>query len=119
MIKNSSVSEYEECKMFAQYLNLRKLKFTHIPNETRTPSMWQKMKNKMMWVSSWVPDYMIVVPKRDWNKLVFIEMKKKKWWTVSESQKSRLTALETTWCITCVCNWFNEAFSFMQNIVEN
>lgn len=43
-------TEYEECKDFASYLRVMGLQFSHIPNETRTPSFGQRAKNKYMGV---------------------------------------------------------------------
>ena len=110
-------SEYEECKVLARYLNSLGIKFTHIPNETRTTSQAQKMKNKMLGVSSGIPDYMFIIPRDRMKKrpsmvfdlLVFMEMKRQKGGNTSPKQVQRLGDLANTGAYCCVCCGFMEA----------
>lgn len=79
---NNTPLEASECYTLVEYLNLKKIKFTHIPQETFTKSWGVKMKNKRMGVKKGVPDYIICLPKI----LLFIEMKRVKGSSVSEEQ---------------------------------
>jgi len=71
MPKNST--EYEECVVLAEYLDLKGYTYSHIAQETFTKNWGTKMKNKKQGVRKGVPDYIIIVK----SKLVFIEMKRK------------------------------------------
>jgi len=87
-------TEDEESCALAEYLELKKYKFTHIPNETYTPSFKTKAKNKKMGVSRGVPDYMIIIDGDSGKSyLVFIELKRKKKYKKSEEQKEWIKAL--------------------------
>ena len=97
------MTEYDECKNLAIYLNAMCFKFAHIPNETRTPHIGTKMKNKAVGVSSGVPDYMIIIPARNIynrdfadqrDRLIFVEMKRINGGVVSDNQRERLSALD-------------------------
>lgn len=73
-----TLSEHEEAKLLAQYLELLKTQgkivlYSHIPNETFTSSWNVKRKNKAEGVRPGVPDYIVVG--RD--GLLFIELKSK------------------------------------------
>ncbi len=75
-------TEDQECQAFVDYLELRKkLLFTHISNETQS-SWGARMRNKRLGVRPGFPDYAVVVN----NKLIFIEMKRKKGSVTSEEQ---------------------------------
>ena len=55
MTKNNTPTEYEECLVLVNYLELMKssgkvVVFTHTPQETFTRSIGVKMKNKRMGV---------------------------------------------------------------------
>lgn len=71
--------------------------FSHVSNETWTPSQNQKRKNTAMGVRSGVPDYIIILPAwfvwKKTNKLIFIEMKRTQGGTVSLLQKKWIKAL--------------------------
>lgn len=70
-------------------------------------------------MSSWVPDYMIILPKKrlktanipiSWaDLLIWIEMKRPKGGVVSQTQKERLHELSQCDSRVFVCNWFVEA----------
>jgi len=69
--------EDTECKMFAQWLRIKKLRFTHISNETgfsmKDPkaTMYVVVKKKSLGMSEGFPDYEIFIPKGT----LYIEMK--------------------------------------------
>ena len=75
---NTPPLEEVEAQMLTQRLRYNDYTFTHIANESGLPpkvAMIASKKKKMMWVSRWVPDFMIIL-KRD--SLLFIELKRKK-----------------------------------------
>lgn len=115
---SNNLTEYEECKVFANYLREQWIRFSHIPNSTWTPSWGQRTKNKLLWVSSWFPDYVIVVPtKEKWPQIVYIEMKVVKWWTISENQYSWIRSIESCWQIVTVCRWSQEAIEYVKSLM--
>lgn len=105
-----------EAEWFATWLS-RDLEFkffSHVSNETWTPSHNQKRKNTALWVKSGVPDYIIILPKWfTWlkkNKLIFIEMKRTQGGSVSPTQKLWLEALnESEGVEAFVCKGFEAA----------
>lgn len=107
-------TEYDECVTFVKYLDLKKLLFSHIPNETYSPFMRTKMKNKRLGVRGGLPDYLICV---DDNQsvtkspiILFIEMKRVKGGVVSENQKKWLESLNKVGNVQAfVCKGFYEA----------
>jgi len=109
-------TEEAECLVLAQYLRLSSIQFAHIPNNTWTQSIKQKVKNKNMGVSPGVPDYMIVLPRC----LLFIEMKRKKGGTVSEAQKEwihNLNSISPT-VIAVVCHGADEAIQTVEKYLN-
>lgn len=115
--------EKAECLLLVEYLTLRGIKFSHIPQETFTKSWAVKMKNKQMGVMRGIPDYMILIPakKTDDNitKLLFIEMKKEgKGGIVSKEQASWLEELNKVPLVeAAVCRGFNEAKKFIEKFI--
>lgn len=67
--------------MFASWLEYQKgVKFTHIPNETWTPSMKQKIRNQHMGVKRGLPDFIVLIDskaeKTGRDLQIWIEMKR-------------------------------------------
>lgn len=90
------LSEYQECLLLVDYLNILKaqgkiIAYTHIPNETYTTSWSVKRKNKALGVSSGFPDYIILT--RD--KIIFLEMKREKAGLISDKQIKWLLNLDS------------------------
>ena len=113
------LKEHDECVMLAKILKSKNVMFAKIPSEIRTPSIKQKMFQKAEWMTSGLPDYLISIRKSNWKKqLMFIEMKKKKWWVVSPSQKLWIKELTECWIPAKVCNWTIEAINFINNIIQ-
>jgi hypothetical protein len=107
-------SEYMECLLLVQYLDelkrTGKIKaYTHIPNETYTPSWHAKTKNKNMGVMPGFPDYVVVTN----DQVLFIEMKKSKGGVVSDNQKLWLATLDSVGMMVAVCHGFSEAEDFI------
>lgn len=90
MKKNETPTEAEECYTLVQYLDARKLLYSHLAQSTFTKSWTQKAKNKRLGVHKGVPDYMIIVPDQG---LLFIEMKRSKGGVVSPEQKQWIDEL--------------------------
>ena len=113
-------SEDIECEWFVVWLE-RDLwfdVFTHVSNETWTPSILQRNKNSTIGVRSGVPDYIIVLPRWfTWklhNTLVFIEMKITVWGVVSANQKKWIAALSDCPGVdVSVCKWYKEAREYI------
>ncbi len=107
-------TEYEECVVFSQWLTLKGIKHSHIPNETFTKSWRAKMKNKMMGVSSGVPDYIVCAPKA----LLFIEMKRTKGGILSKEQTEWLEALYKYMSVlACTCKGAEEAIKKVERFL--
>lgn len=67
-----------EAEALANWLRFNNYRFTHIANESGLPpkvAMKASARKKRMWVSPWVPDFMILLKR---NSLLFIELKRKK-----------------------------------------
>lgn len=111
-----------EAESLATWLRFKHYKFTHIWNESGqrgTINIIKMMeKKKRLWVSTWFPDFCIVLKR--WS-LLFIELKRqrkklKNWelWAspsrVSDEQKEWVATL---WSIenimACICYWWEDA----------
>ncbi len=66
-------TEDQDCIALVRWMELKRLRFSHVPQETFTKSWGVKMKNKQKGVRKGVPDY-IIFPKP--GRLLFIEMKR-------------------------------------------
>lgn len=103
---NNTPLEYWECLALVEYLELKKLKYSHIHHEMFTRSWAQKNKAKRLGVKSGVPDYIICLK----DILLFIEMKREKGGSVSEAQKGWIEELNIFPNVEAhVCNGFEEA----------
>lgn len=100
-------------------------------SEQSTKSHKQRIKNKKLGVSSGVPDLAVVVPtkaiaeryavSRDYeawygNRLVFIEMKRKKGGVTSKNQKKWIKTLNEAGIQTVVCKGCDAAIEFIESI---
>lgn len=106
--------EEKEQIQFVLRLESKGYMYFAIPNSTYTKSILQRVRNMLMWVVSWPPDLCIVLKRK---VLLFIEMKKLKWWVVSLNQKKWIKILNDTKEIEAyVCNWFKEAKGKIEEI---
>ena len=120
--------EENECIAFAQYLTLRNLRFSHIPNETPAGKMiggtWMPnyaslTRNKAMGVNKGLPDYIILIRGKNSPSLLFIEMKKKKGGNVSPEQRDWIAALQGVEGVHAeICNGFDEAKKTVDGIIK-
>jgi len=98
--------EYQEQCAVVQYLELKKIKFTAIPNSTYTKSWGVKIKNKMSGVRPGLPDLFMII-----NCVgIFIEMKRKKGGVISPEQKQWIDKINDCPGLSAhVCKGFDEA----------
>lgn len=103
--------EKEECYIFAEYLRSDPdILFSHLGNETNQTNFALIKMRSRMWVNKWVPDYMIII----WNELIFLEMKREKWWVVSKEQKEFLEKLKKIKKVDAiVCKGHKEAIDYI------
>lgn len=121
-------TESQETITLANWLRLHNYFFTKNPNETFTKFFNVKRKNKLEWVSPWVPDMMIILKR--WS-LLFIELKRRKkvlksWKLsssnsrVSEEQKKWISELNNIPNIEAhICYWAAEAISLIERIEKS
>ena len=83
--------EYKEQCTFAQWLNIKKIPFFHIPNGGKR-GVLEASRLKKMGVKAGIPDIFIHVPVDPYAGL-FVEMKKKKGGSLSLSQKLKIVEL--------------------------
>jgi hypothetical protein len=67
-------TEDQDSIALVRWMDLHRLRFSHVPQETYTKHWGVKMKNKQKGVRKGVPDY-IIFPRP--GRLLFIEMKRK------------------------------------------
>lgn len=105
-----------EAEALANWLRFNNYRFTHIANESGLPpkvAMKASARKKRMWVSPWVPDFMILLKR---NSLLFIELKRKKksLSKVSQYQLEWIQALnEVTNVEAVVCYGSDEAIKLI------
>lgn len=113
--------EHDNCVALNKILKGKGILFSKIVNELgsfRMPIqkiMWFKAE----WLNAWVPDYVWIIPWKDWNKMFWIEMKKPKWGKTSLEQKQRIDAINDCKSVEAkVCNWVAEAMTFITDIMN-
>lgn len=98
-IKNNLPEPLEDDEQIrvVQWLELKKLKFTAVPNSTYTTSWKQKEHNNALGLRKGFPDLIILIPpnrSRDsLGHLLAPEMKRQRTFKVSEDQKGWIKAL--------------------------
>ena len=120
-------TEIQETIALANWLRVNNYLFTKNPNETFTKFFNVKRKNKLEWVSPWVPDMMIILKR--WS-LLFIELKRRKKvlksWKLSSSN-SRVSEEQKKWISelnkipnieACICYWAEEAIKLIEEMEE-
>lgn len=111
---NPTPLEHFECVMFATWLSVKGLKFSHIPNSTWTPSRRQQQKNVELGVSPGVPDYLILT----WRGTLYVEMKRRKGGSTSPDQLEWIDAInKTPGSQAMVCLGFEEAKAFVERLL--
>ena len=110
-------TEDEDCYSLVEWMEAKRLRFSHIPQETFTRSWGIKMKNKKKGVRKGVPDYIIVHE----GKLCFIEMKRAvhRLSHFTDEQREWLKALGKVPGVTAaVCYGLDEAISTLERFLK-
>ena len=118
MPKPPPPTEYDEQCAFVDWMEIKGLRFTAIPNATYTESWTQKAKNKRMGLRPGLPDLLVVVPAEKSNTggaaLLFVEMKRQKGGKVEDSQEAWLATLNQVKNVEGkICRGFDEATAFV------
>ena len=110
---NNTPLEYYDQIALVDFLELKKLKFTAIPNSTYTKSIKQKMKNTAQGLRAGFPDLIILLP----NKMLCLELKREFGGVLNENQKEWIDALNALGgnIEAIVCKGYEEA----KNAVES
>lgn len=117
-------TEYEECKIFVQWLKLNNIPHSHCANESQSGSknaMIRGARLKAIGQSRGVFDYEVYVPIKgitgeiDCYQLLKIEMKRIKGGVVSPEQKNWLKIYELAGIPSKVCKGADEAIKFVQD----
>lgn len=106
-------TEDQEQEALVRWLDLKGIKFTHIPNSTFTRSWKQKAKNKRMGVRKGFPDLVVMAPR----KLLFIELKRTKGGVTSSHQKEWIDGLNEYSVSAKVCKGCEEAIEFIKKYI--
>ena len=116
-------SEYEECKIFVQWLRLNNIPHSHCANESQSGgknAIIRGAKLKAIGQSKGVFDYDIYIPvkgimnKVDCYELIKIEMKRRKGGVVSPEQKSWMKIYELAGIPCKICKGADEAIEFVK-----
>lgn len=112
-------TEDQDCMTLVQWMELKGLRFSHIPQETFTRNWGIKIKNKKKGVRKGVPDYIIVHA----QKILFIEMKrsalKNQPSSVKQEQQEWIAELNTVPSVTAVvCFGFDEAIATITRVLN-
>ena len=106
-------SEDAEQMAVVRWMTIKGMTFTCIPNHTYTASWKQKRHNTDLGLHAGLPDLLIVLPEKG---LLFIEMKRIKNSTLSESQKKWIQTLHALPCIAAhVCHGSDEAIKTIES----
>ena len=110
-------SEYEECKLLADYLNLKRIPFMHIPNEGKR-SLIIGSQLKRIGLQPGFPDYIIfrTPPKDPEKKGIIIEMKRRKGGNISENQEKWIRILRDDGYIAFIAKGAHEAIMRLQEL---
>lgn len=106
--------EKDEQIALVQWLELKHYTFTAIPNSTYTTSWKQKALNKATGLRAGFPDLLIIT--KNCPCLIAIELKRVKGGVVSPEQKKWLKALNAAGVPAMVCNGFDEAIKFINEM---
>ena len=83
-------SEFQEQVALVQWLDIKGLKYSSIPNSTYTKSIQQKIKNKQSGLRPGLPDLLVALPGVG---VIWIELKRTKRGVVSAVQQSWVDTL--------------------------
>lgn len=107
-------TEEQDQRMLVEYLELKGIKFTHIPNSTYTKSWKVKNRNKYMGVRPGFPDLVMVIH----NRLIFMELKRAKRGRLSKEQEEWIAALLLCGQAVYTCFGFDEAKATVDRLLS-
>ena len=112
--------ESDEQIAFVQWLELKRIKFTSIPNSTWTKSNNQKRKNYYEGLRKGFPDMIVICPCGDGKKrLLAIEMKRIKGGVLSPEQKDWINEInECEQAGAYCCRGADEAIRLMSELMS-
>lgn len=114
---NGCPSEDDEEHVLSDYCDVRGWRHTHFSNETYTTSWKQKNKMKYLGVHSGVPDHLVLVPNKSGRfYTVYVEMKRQKGGTISDSQFEWIMDLLTAGQYVAVCEGGSEAVEYVEAV---
>ncbi len=107
-------TEAQEGKTLVAYLRLKRLRFTHIANETGSGAgaRFQGIRNKQQGVSKGFPDYLVITG----GILIAIELKRTKGSRTSPEQLEWIDALNEVGVPARVCKGAEEAIKFIEEM---
>ena len=111
----SCPTEYAECQVLHQWLELNHIRHTHIGNESQIggrAGIIRGAKLKAIGQSKGFPDYLVIVN----NQLIAIEMKRRKGGRLEPEQADWLESLESCGVKTYVCQGAAEAIELVENL---
>lgn len=112
---NPYPTEFEEQCTFVEWLELKGLKFTAIPNSTWTKSWSQKTKNKQSGLRRGLPDMLVITP----SGLAFVEMKRQNSppSATKPEQHAWINSLNKLDGVECrICRGATEAIEFIEEL---
>ena len=118
-LENRELSEHQEQVLLCKYLDWKKLPYCAVPNgiflKDRN-SLFQIMnKMKAEGLKKGFPDMVVFLP----EKILFIEMKKKKGGTVSPEQQTWYKIINSyDYAASYICNGFEVAKSVIEKELE-
>ena len=108
-------TEYEEAKVFCDWLNYNRYRFSHIQNEQSNSGNWGAiMKSKRLGVKPGVPDYIICGKNR--SVLIFVELKRIKGFKLRKEQTDWILAIKNTGNEASYCFGAEKAVEFVKSV---
>lgn len=118
---DSHPTEFEEQCALVEWLEIKEVMFTSIPNSTWTSSWKQKVKNTKSGLRKGLPDMVIYVPthksKNKKPRIIFIEMKRKKGSATSPEQKKWMEAFWSVGIDAAICFGFDDAEKYLSQFL--
>ena len=116
-------TEFEEQCTFVDWLEMKGIKFTSVPNGTWTKSWSQKVKNRQSGLRKGFPDLIIIIDgsqcRLDRSVMLCIEMKRLKGTYPSPEQVEWIEALNTINDTAArVCKGAEEAIEYVQSMLK-
>ena len=106
-------TELQEQKAFIRWLQLKGIAYFAIPNGSKR-TRWQAQQAKAEGMVAGAPDLAVILPR---GVTVWIEMKRRKGGTQTQSQKQMQERLEACGHLYHVCRGWEEAKAFVNNVI--